>query len=138
MAKGKSGTRGTRDLSNIANDPLRILSPVVSPTPLLQPRFDYNPVLNDLREWHPEEENRPVVHQSGRPTRLTVSDPVGTRIRNRQTRAVVAFGHRPHDPVSVCVRRSQRKEVMHALRKAGRGGGRKRPPRRTWRSDIKC
>jgi len=137
MARGKSANRGTRDHNlPIANDPLlRILSPAVSP-PLLSPVFSNGPVLNDLREWHPEETDRPPLHQSGRPARLTVSDPVGDRIRTRQTRAVVAFRNRPLDPVSICVRRSQRREVIHALRKAGRGGG--KPPRRTWRSKIKC
>lgn len=38
---------------------------------------------------------------------------------------------------SICVRRNERREVLHALnrtRKRGRGGQRNR----TWRSDVKC
>lgn len=36
----------------------------------------------------------------------------------------------------VCVRRKARKEVLHALKKTGRGGN--KPPKRNWLSDVKC
>lgn len=40
--------------------------------------------------------------------------------------------------VIVCLRRKARKEVLHALKKTGGRGGRKKKPRRTWQSDFKC
>lgn len=39
--------------------------------------------------------------------------------------------------VITCVRRKVRKEVLHALRKTGGGGGRK-PPRFRWQSRVRC
>lgn len=40
------------------------------------------------------------------------------------------------DEVLICVRRRQRKEVLHALDKTGRAG--QKPPRRNYYSDIHC
>lgn len=37
---------------------------------------------------------------------------------------------------AVCVRRSQRREVLFAMRRHGKGSGRKK--QRTWKSDIPC
>lgn len=38
--------------------------------------------------------------------------------------------------VLICVRRQRRKEIMHAFKRAGKGGH--RPPRRNWFSDVSC
>lgn len=40
--------------------------------------------------------------------------------------------------VAICARRARRREVLHALRRTGRGGGRKRRPRRNLYSSISC
>ena len=141
MAKGKSN-RGLRDTPDIATrDPLvQVLAPAVRVSPLPQrAAYNYSPDLfDDSRYWSPEGPglNRPAVHQSGRPARLRVSDPLGKRIRNRQTKAVIAFQNPRLDPVTTCVRRKTRRQVLHALRRTRRGGGGR--PRRTWRSLVKC
>jgi len=49
-------------------------------------------------------------------------------------RGVMAF--RNPEKVAVCVRRHERKEVLHALRRVGRGSGRRR--RRNEASNIRC
>lgn len=40
-------------------------------------------------------------------------------------------------PIAICIRRKERKEVLFAKRKAGRGGSRK-PPRRSFWSGVSC
>jgi len=40
--------------------------------------------------------------------------------------------------VIVCVRRKRRREVLHALRKTGRGGSKQRKPRRNFWSEVRC
>lgn len=95
-------------------------------------------IINDYRTFHPERSYRPLLRTSG--ARAVVFRPV--QRANRSGR----FSSRLHGPqtllvqaprkVLVCVRRRQRKEVLHALRKSGKFGQRK--PRYNSRSQIYC
>lgn len=40
--------------------------------------------------------------------------------------------------VMICIRRKQRKEVLHAFKKTGSGGGKQRRPRRNFWSEVRC
>lgn len=96
-----------------------------------------NRAYEDRRQWHPDGDYRPARSYSRSRQQLKLSDPMDD-LRDvwQSTRAVLAFSN-PRD-VLVCVRRKMRREVLHAFRKTGRGGGRKRPPRYNWFSKIKC
>lgn len=76
-----------------------------------------------------------VRRLDGRHATYRLSDPKRPSRLYDPTTARIAFS----DPLTVteCVRRRVRREVLHALKKTGRGsgGGKKR---RTWRSMIKC
>lgn len=90
--------------------------------------------IEDRREHHPLGFFRPARKLDG-----GGSDPVVVRSPKNKSKAFLARGlgfARP-GAVVVCVRRKQRKEVLHALKKTGRGrgGGRKR---RNWWSTISC
>lgn len=91
------------------------------------------PVNLDRRTFYPDD-FRPAVHRSGRPHTLTISSHV--------VRAPIDHFPSPHvafdapKSVMVCVRRKQRKEVLHATRKAGKRG--QKAPRRSVFSDIHC
>lgn len=108
--------------------------------------WDLRP-YEDRREWHPEGSWAPARSFSSTRHRLTVVDQPRARstplnrnpwrsLRNyfSQTKARVAFSNPSR--VLVCVRRSIRREVLHALRKSGRRG--QKPPRRTWYSSVSC
>ena len=99
-------------------------------------------LYEDRREFHPEGRNRPARSFTRHVHRLRAVTPSkGTR----RSRSVVHDVWRgvPHrigfvrpERVLVCVRRKMRREVIHALKKNGKGGGKK--PRLNWRSKIKC
>lgn len=104
--------------------------------------------VEDRRRFHPENKNRPALLKTGLPAPVTVVNKARPKPKTRkqlaqvnrfgavqpsQTKAVVAFAA-PRETV-VCVRRQSRKEVLFAK---GKGGGGKRPPKRTWLSKISC
>lgn len=134
MSKSKSRKR--RDNSSIANRrlPLSFSRPLLSPFPLIE--------IEDRRQWHPEGEYAPARSFSRSRHRLTLP-----RQRRQITRksslqkvfysqvpSVVSF----YEPLKVliCVRRSIRKEVLHALNKTGRRGQKR--PRYNFYSSISC
>lgn len=93
--------------------------------------------IEDRRDFHPLDVFRPARTWSGQDAPPVTPSKVSGG--GNRSRAFVAKGlsFRVPDDVLVCVRRKQRKEVLHALRKVGRGrgGGRKR---RNWWSSITC
>lgn len=116
------------------------------PAPL--PRLPFMPAvrasltsLADGRNWYPDalDPFRPVSSRR-RPVRLvspTRPSRPGRRPPNLfRSRPVLAFSAPRH--VVVCVRRRRRREVLHALRIAGRGGRRGRRYRRNAYSDVRC
>lgn len=94
--------------------------------------------IEDRRRYHPLRADRPTFTVAGRKTsRLGLSAP---RTRpGRAERAWLANKLKFHNPKKVvtCVRRKSRKEVLFAKGVGGRKG-KKRPPKRNWRSEIKC
>lgn len=140
-------SRVQRDNPSIARDTAlldSILEPVRHRPPLHDPLFD-DPlddlrVLEDRRTWHPSPYTRPPRALDGRRSVHFVHP--GTTLPARPLRAfgaplssrTVAFDH-PRG-VLVCVRRAQRRQVLFASRRTGRGS---RSPRRrsTW-SDVSC
>lgn len=133
---GTETPEGERDTTAIAI-PAGNASPDVTLGPLLAE-------IEDRRQFHPEQDQQPVRRLSRRPNELQARDrPTRSRLqRDRfgetvrsQTKAIVGFA----DPARtvVCIRRKQRREVLHAkkqLKKRG-GGGRRRT---NWRSHISC
>lgn len=94
------------------------------------PQFTFIP--DDRRRWHPERLARPasIIRPAAR---LVARDTRLHPLWDQQTKATIAFADPPR--VSVCRRRQQRKEVIHAK---GVAGGRVRPPRRNEFSDVSC
>lgn len=148
MARGKSrrGTRQGRDSFAISNGTLPLDSApfgvYTTPNDIWGPLGEHE----DRRTWHPNGIFRPARSFWGRPMfhRLVLVDRLH-RLQGRrrsldrvrglsQTHAVVAF--REPDRVLVCVRRAVRREVMHAIGKAGGTG--QRPPKRSWLSSVSC
>lgn len=144
----KSNPTRRRDTSAIANQrlPVSINRPTVTSSPT---RFGFSPLreLEDRRSYHPDGRSRPARTFSSPGSRLTVVDRVfAPRTAGRidasrsysalwsGTRASVAFAN-PSRTI-ICVRRQQRREVLHALHKtrSGRGG------RSHWSeySNIRC
>lgn len=104
----------------------RLLRDLASPAPLR--------LIEDRRTFHPLQHFRPARTLSGHPVGPVT---VKTSVNKRNT--FIARGLRFDLPprVAICVRRKKRKEVLHALKKTGKGkgGGRKR---RNWYSNIGC
>lgn len=139
---GRSNGKKRRDVNAIAN---RRLPVSYSPSPRsLQPLSPLRGV-SDRRMWHPDGPNRPVTDFNSRPVRLSIPAYQNRNLRPntkfkpldfKQTKVAVQFD--TPESTTVCVRRNQRKEVLHALRKVGRGSGRQKKPKWTWRSQISC
>lgn len=101
-------------------------------------RSDRLTEIEDRRTYHPEGESRPARSISKRAHRLELAKPVVSQWNELPgysgIYSPVAFTQ-PHN-VLVCIRRKQRKEVLHALNKAGKAG--QKTPRRSAYSDIQC
>lgn len=131
MARKRHKNRTQRDVTTPS------LTQLLHPT--VKPSRSYLQEIEDRREFHPERADRSALSLFGRPHRLAVH-----KVEHRPARPVLSKrSSPPHriqfvDPrqVVVCVRRQQRKEVLHALGRTGRGA--RAPRRRTWRSDISC
>lgn len=116
-----------RDVLTIASAPVALLQRALSP--VLSPVEQTASLLDDWRNWVPEPRSRRPQTKSG-------NFPV-----IKQTRKATPFGYTDHfaapGAVVQCVRRHRRREVLHALRKAGRRG-KKGPYRRNMWSGVHC
>lgn len=115
-----------------------------------------NPYLTyfeDRRQWHPEGFYRPAASFSQARHRLELLDqpqrspPRHTNYQSWRTPYIRSnfskhlayrIGFQQPDRVLICVRRSIRREVLHALKKTGKGRGAKKPPRFNYYSTISC
>lgn len=136
MAKSKGKSHlGGRDYTPIATrDPLQSLlvpRPALSVS-WLSPTLETD-VFEDRREWHPEGVNRPALGAPRAATRPVAKQRPAFSVPS-QTKGIIAFAE--PNRVAVCVRRKVRKQVMHALNKAGGKGHRR--PRRNAQSSISC
>ena len=138
MAKGKS--RRGRDTVDIANQRLPRVNATQST--LTRP-YRFLSEIEDRRFWHPEGYIRPARSFPQPYSRVITYD----RPRARKSPAKGSpyskvnlvspvLGFEAPRQVALCVRRKQRKEVLFALKKSGRNGGRKY--RRNFYSRISC
>lgn len=129
MARGKS-SRGARDISTIANDPLRGLLPAprLRPRPLvtLSDLVDLTPV-QDLRRFHPLGDVRARVDAIGRKADA----------RRLTNKAMTHIGFdRPYF-LATCIRRRERREVLFAKKRTRKGAGARRR-RQNFFSKVRC
>lgn len=100
--------------------------------------------IEDRRLFHPDDTYAPSQSLPTSRTRIITrprrqarrsGNLNGSLPKMFQPVAVVA-GFRVPKKVAICIRRKMRKEVLHALRKAGKVGQKR--PRRSYYSDIHC
>lgn len=129
MARRRSRSGSRRDNSTIANVPtLPFNTEVIRLTD-----------FEDRRQFHPD-----GVFQSPKVlfpprSRVVARARQGPKAQNPVRGGLVRFpslSFSVPNKVLICVRRKQRKEVLFAKRKAGRGGQKR--PRRNWYSEISC
>lgn len=139
MARNRSRVR--REDNTFASRRLPDLNSYVTPVPYNRLRL-----YEDRRYWHPEGLYSPARSFSQSRHRLrhtTQPRPRGARLNKQYNPSRLNFGTLSHrigfrnpDRVLICVRRQQRREVLHARRKTGRRGQRR--PRFNWYSKISC
>lgn len=136
----KHHTTHRRDVPTVANrhdlswsvvdqPPMRRFSPLVRSQP--------DPVVEDHRTWHPAPVRTPRL-RSSRPAKVQLAKPkrpLAHSAKGRFFGPTVPLAFKTPTYVNECVRRKQRREVLLAK---GKGGGRHRPPRRNWLSNIRC
>lgn len=149
MARGTRGHRastGKRDASAIARlgpsvDPL--LSYVVGEAHSL-PDFVSPPAvrsiplseIEDRRFFDPQPDRFPRgVRRWKAALASYLSRPAVHPTRGRAVFLPAEQFFKVPETVALCARRKSRREVLHALKRAGRGVAK---PRRTWRSELKC
>lgn len=132
MAKSKSKSRPQR-VANVNATRPRVLAVVRSPVVSLPPR-PVLPVLavEDRRQWHPAP-FRPAAALQRSAARVVAKQPAH-KWQPAQTKAILAFAD--PDKVSICARRSRRREVLFALKRTAKGSGSRR--RRNEFSKISC
>lgn len=138
--RSHSRNRGRRDTTVIAK-PTIIYSPPRLPAPQLVMRPSSRlRVIEDRRTYHPLT-YRPIPRTFQRnPIKIVYSDD-----RSKKNSQKVQSSRYPSaylkvnapDRVLLCVRRKMRKEVLHALKKTGKGVSQRKPRRNQW-SDVHC
>lgn len=118
-----------RDITTIASlPPLRPLK--LLPIPVRREVL----AIGDRRQYHPERRLRPPVSVQRHHRRL-LEQPRPRTLGALQPFAKMKFA--VPKGVAVCVRRKQRKEVLFAKRRAGKGGPKRKPRFNEW-SRVKC
>lgn len=102
----------------------------------VRPRLTALQALEDRRRWHPERAFRPALSFREKRPRIVARD---VRRSNQWTDRTLPS--RLHfalpKSVAICIRRKERREVIFAKRKAGKGS-RARRRLRNWFSNIIC
>lgn len=130
---------GVRDPYSIASPFEAFLAPLLG----LHPQSHRGPVatlseVEDQRYFHPEQDDRPLRssrRSSVTPKSLPARGPRAARAKLYSPVNLV-MGFPAPRTVAVCIRRKVRDEVLHALKKTGRGSG--RPRRYNRNSTIRC
>lgn len=127
--ESKSYTYSTlkRDAFVVASTPAVLLQRALSP--VLSPITETANLLDDWRTWSPEPRTR-------RPKTFSGSSPVIKSSRTATPFGYADFFAAPQAVVR-CVRRKARREIMHALKKAGKRGPKGRYRRNLW-SGVHC
>lgn len=117
-----------RSALNVTSNPYR---PLVRLTPIVF--RSPTPSLDDRRVFHFDKMAVSALRRSA--TRLVArQNPLHNQLS--QTKALVAFAD--PDKVHICLRRRVRKQIMHALGKAGKGSRFFKKPRRNEFSSVHC
>lgn len=90
----------------------------------------------DLRRVPHEFRQERYLLRSGQPARVRY-ETVQTNVRGHLRTQVHPYFRQP-ERTAVCIRRKERRRVLFALQKTGKGGRRQRPPRWTEKSYIRC
>jgi len=137
MARRRRSNSGQRVVNTYSN---RRLSAPVRRFSL--PRLSSLRAIEDRREFHPEGEFRPARGFLYPRHRLVVKVPlrgVESRVPDTYTPVVpLGVSFKAPRQVAICVRRKQRREVLHAMGQTGRGSRFHRAPRRNVYSEISC
>jgi len=136
MSKRKKRGRVTIDNANRRLPLDHNYRPLVSPIRSLRLQN-----FEDRRRWHPLGIAAPAKSFSSPRHRLVLTESLGqssVKKLNRNPFASLSskISFKAPGSVLVCVRRRQRREVLHALRKAGKTGQKR--PRRSEYSSISC
>lgn len=141
--RGKS-SRGQRDTSDIASPNRELDRVLLTPVRLTMPSIpDLSPLpdsFDDRRMWHPDSPFHPSMSMLGPLPAEIVEAPSRAPSRRPGARPAARPGYKypaysMPSKVAVCVRRNDRREVLFAKKKMGRGGGRRR---RNEQSKIRC
>lgn len=114
------------------DDPPTSLATLIGP-----PLSHRSPVLSTLGEWEDRRAYDPTSPTRNYTTFRSRSSAEIVATKPTPVRKVFRPAFRTPQDVVVCVRRHQRKEILHALGRTGRGARRARP-RRTATSHISC
>lgn len=79
-----------------------------------------NPMVEDMRSYHPEGKNRPRQMTDGRMARIIKTLPPAPG--NVRTPLGMMYFYRDQNRVEECLKRHTRREIMHALGHAGKIG----------------
>lgn len=93
--------------------------------------------VEDRRQFYPAVHYRPARTFRGW-ARLGLVAPQSNRSSRARSAMTGPISFRAPEATLVCVRRHQRREVLHALKKTGGRGGRQRRPRRNVFSSVSC
>lgn len=157
MARPSRGSAGydpsfSRDLSPIANGPL---SDPALPSDTWRPlprQISFQPAA--VRSLLSEVEDRRLFEPDGLVSRSIRRARVTLQLAQAKQAVRHGVPHRPKlygvvqpkrdqlqfkrpEFVAICIRRHERREVLHALQKVGKGSGGKRPRRNQW-SNVRC
>lgn len=104
--------------------------------PLLRPTILSE--LEDRRQFHPLHDVRPARGFTKNDSLLYVR-PVGDRVSGRKDKKwrPETFQFAVPKRVAICIRRKQRREVLFALKRSGKGSKARRR-RRNYYSDVSC
>lgn len=122
---------------DVTNDLESLLSP--TPSRRWNPSSIRSPLLEveDRRNYHPLSDLAPVRSLRRWNVRVAAKPPKAKVTARPSLRRPLKFSFAAPEYVAVCIRRAQRKEVLHALKKTGKGSGRGRKTRNAF-SNIRC
>ncbi|QXP44202.1 MAG: hypothetical protein [Arizlama microvirus] len=125
MGRKSVNTSAGRDAFVVARNPLPRPTPAL---PVLQ--------IEDRRQWHPERAYKQAAGSPRSATRPVVSSRRPASFFGYQTKAHLVFADPPK--VSICARRSRRRQVLFAKQQVGRGKRGNIPKHRNAFSSIGC
>lgn len=138
--RGRS-SRGQRDTFDIARPLDRLLTPISRPSRLISPDLSPMPDLfDDRRQWHPDSPYQAPMSLLGPLPAVVIEAPARPGRRPRGSASGSPYRYpvfSTPSKVAVCVRRKDRREVLFAKKRTGKGS-RSFRRRRNYQSDVRC